>query len=272
MSAKAFAHPVQTLREHVLALEAAITVVLAGPKKEPVHRLRTSTRRIEAQLELLSLLPDLPDHAKPARKVRKLLKKLRRAAGSVRDLDVQRKLVKEQVGAHPSKKLRRDGDDLRRTLKRQRVDEAARLVKLLEIDRQSLAPALEHLLEILRPAENLSLLRSRLAQLTLDWYKGKAPETDANRDSDPDHLHTIRKSAKLARYIAETGAPKTAQSFESLQQAGGAWHDLLTLSEITERQLGARSPLTRMFAEQQTSALEAYRRALGDHQAEVSPV
>ena len=89
----AAAHPVRTLRELVTSLGAAITLVLADPKPRSIHDLRTGTRRIEAQLELLALLPDLPRHAKPAKKAGKLLRKVRRAAGSVRDLDVQRNIV-----------------------------------------------------------------------------------------------------------------------------------------------------------------------------------
>ncbi len=88
------AYPIRTLREHVTALEGAIMLVLVDSKKDSVHRLRTSTRRIEAQLELLSLLPDLPDYRRAAKKVRRPLKELRRAAGLVRDLDVQRGLVR----------------------------------------------------------------------------------------------------------------------------------------------------------------------------------
>ena len=251
------AHPVQTLREHVTALEAAITLALADPKKEPVHRLRTSTRRIEAQLELLTLLPSLPDHAKPAKKARKLLKKLRRAAGSVRDLDVQRDLLKQHA---TSAKLRKDAASLRRTLKHQRSAEAASLTKLLKAEQRKLAPALEHLLDALKPAQDLSLSPTELSGLTLNWYRHNTPA--ARPDSDPDHLHTIRKSAKLARYIAESGAGELAATFESLQQAGGAWHDFLTLTEITSQHLGRKSPLAETFTRQCNTALNHYKEAL----------
>ena len=251
------AHPIQTLREHVTALEAAITLALADPKKEPVHRLRTSTRRIEAQLELLALLPGLPDHTKPAKKARKLLKKLRQAAGSIRDLDVQRDLLKEQTA---SAKLRKDAANLRRTLKHQRSAEAASFTKLLKVEQRKLAPALEQLLHALKPAQDISLSPNELSGLTLNWYQHNTPATAP--ESDPDHLHTIRKSAKLARYIAETGAGELASTFESLQQAGGTWHDLLTLAETTTEQLGRKAPLTRIFTHQCSTALDRYREAL----------
>jgi len=56
------AHPVQKLREAVASLEASVLLCLVRPGKVAVHRLRTSTRRVEAQLELLSMLPGLPPH------------------------------------------------------------------------------------------------------------------------------------------------------------------------------------------------------------------
>jgi CHAD domain-containing protein len=75
------------------SLEARLTAVahalplaayLAEHDVEHVHRLRVSTRRAMAALELYrDFLPN-----KPARWLRKRLKKVRRAAGDARDLDV----------------------------------------------------------------------------------------------------------------------------------------------------------------------------------------
>lgn len=267
MATKTSARPLHILREHVTALEAAIALALADPKPEPVHRLRTSTRRIEAQLELLRLLPDLPDHAKSARAVRKLLKKLRRAAGSVRDLDVQRKLLKEQqikakqhTPSLASRELRKEAGSLRRKLKRRRSIESRHLLTTLTAEQRKLVPALEHLLEILSSAEDLRLSPTRLSQLTLSWYQRTTPAIDP--EGDPDTLHAIRKSAKLARYIAEPAVGKLSSTFEVLQQAGGAWHDLLTLAHISEKHLGLHSPLTQTFIRNRDTALEVYRQAL----------
>jgi CHAD domain-containing protein len=76
-----------------LSLEARLTAVAhhlplaayhAQPNPEHVHRLRVSTRRAEAALELYcDWLP-----RKRARWIKKRLKKIRRAAGEARDLDV----------------------------------------------------------------------------------------------------------------------------------------------------------------------------------------
>ncbi len=260
---KPVAHPIQTLREHITLLEASITLTLAHAAKENVHRLRTSTRRIEAQLELLAMLPDLPDYSKPARKLRKLLKALRRAAGGVRDLDVQRKLLKADERSR-SAKISKAASELRKLLKQQRTSKAGKLHKLLKSDQKRLAPALEDLLKSLEPARNLALAPGRLEALTRSWYQHNSPATTA--DATPDALHNIRKSAKLARYLAETDAGKLARTFESLQEAGGIWHDLLTLTEISQRRFGKRSPLTETYARRQQAALADYKNVLHDHQ------
>ena len=91
--------PVALLRDQVTRLDAAVLVCRAIPKKEPVHTLRKSTRYVEAQLALLQQIPGLPQHAAEADKVRRRLKSVRKAAGMVRDFDVQRKLVKDDAPA-----------------------------------------------------------------------------------------------------------------------------------------------------------------------------
>jgi CHAD domain-containing protein len=246
----AAAHPVPTLRKLVTELEAAITLTLADPKRKSVHRLRTTTRRIEAQLELLALLPDLPEHARPAKKARRLLRKLRRAAGRVRDLDVQRALI--QSRSHEALKLRA-------LFKQQRGGAAESLLSTLHQYQSKLARALEELLKTLEPIESVTIPATHLVRLTLSWY---ADHASSATQRDHRQLHDVRKAAKLARYIAESAnAPasiRLARSFESLQQAGGDWHDWLTLSRIARRELGPASTLAQSFAGRCERSLSKY--------------
>ncbi|MEO8736385.1 MAG: CHAD domain-containing protein [Edaphobacter sp.] len=256
------ARPIRILREMVTAIEAAIPVTIADPKPKSVHKLRAATRRIEAQLELISLLPNLPEHASPAKKARRLLKKLRRFAGRVRDLDVQYKLTQSK-----SPKLHQEAHHLRSLFKRQRDDEAERLLHILHKHQPKLTRALEDLLEALAAAEALTVPAARLSQLTVSWYTRNVPVATQN----PDQLHAIRKSAKIARYMAESASPaakpgaptaRLARTFEALQQSGGDWHDWLTLSSIARRELGPSSPLTQSFDSHRERSLRTYRRHL----------
>ncbi len=337
VAAPNLAYPIATLREHVTALEAAITLALADPKPKAVHRLRTSTRRIEALLILLDLLPGLPDHAKPVRKAAKLLKKLRRAAGAVRDLDVQQDLVptllpradRHDTGTaasdaspasdanstseehtdtdhsrHHQDRLHRHAKRLTDTLDRRREQEAAALLTTLVKLQSQLAPALEHLLDTLAPAADLSISPEELTALTRDWYRHHLPASARILTTgNPRLLHEVRKTAKLARYIAEIAAQSTpstqsapalrtpllthranhrpvaaktpqqpgtspaqiASEFEAVQQSGGAWHDLLTLADIARVHLGKRSPLTRHLEAARDGALEQYRHDFRKH-------
>ena len=226
-----------------------MTLTVAEPGPRSVHQLRTTARRIEAQLELLALLPDLPDHAKPAKMAHKLLRKIRRTAGPVRDLDVQRDLV-------PFKSD--EADQLRSLFQRHRKQAAKKLLNAIHKRRNKLTRALEALLEALAPAESLTIPAAHLATLVLGWYADNAPVATKQ---DHRQLHGIRKAAKLARYIAESAAStrSLARTFESLQQSGGNWHDWLTLSAIAHDELGDSSPLVQTFARHCKKSLVDYR-------------
>lgn len=267
--------PVQILRESSRSLLASIRACMASPRTEAVHRLRTSTRRVEAQLALLSMLPGLPPHEEQRRKALRLLKRLRQSAGQVRDIDVQRDLIRAEAaaaaGTVPSdRSVRSEARRLRRSLKRTRDEEADHLRRLLGEHSEQLALVFKELLETLAPAKSLTVSETDLIALIRNWYGShreattptKAPYTTAE-------LHDIRKRAKLARYLAES-APRTAIAahrlaarFERLQQAGGDWHDRLVLAEIATAELGGSAKLPRIFAAQAEQALRAFKRRLG---------
>jgi CHAD domain-containing protein len=257
MATRYNAKPLQTLSEFVRELEAAILVCLEDPAKKPVHRLRTTTRRVEAQLILLSILRVPKVHGEEARKAARLLKKIRRSAGHVRDLDVQQDLIADNTPSN----ARDDAGRLRKTLEEQRTDTAKELQDYIEKHRHNLARALESLLNALKRSETLTVPSSKIATLSVDWFVQNAPAKSDN----PDSLHTIRKRAKIARYLAES-APKSAHTprklaaaFEAVQQSGGEWHDWLILGEIARDELGGSSPLTKAFQDKCRRALNTYQ-------------
>ncbi len=278
--------PVAVLRRRVLEFEAAMLLAADSPKGKPVHRLRTSSRRIEAQIELLALLPGLPNHDREQLRARRALREVRRAAGKVRDSDVQRDLLKRRqaktgqsrdlavAGRDEAARLRRHAQGLRRTLKRRRRHARADLQQMLKGRSPKISRRLQQLLDVLAPASELTVSAGEIADLTREWFRRNLPERiDA---SDPGELHAVRKSAKLARYIAETGAgphrgsdlpnsgagspaEQLSAAFERLQGSGGVWHDLLTLSAISRRELGRHDPLTEALDRECRSALKRFR-------------
>jgi CHAD domain-containing protein len=262
--------PFKTLRDEVTTLEASILECLAKPRKKPVHRLRTTTRRIEAQLELLSLLPHLPPHKKSGDKAARLLAKIRQAAGKVRDLDVQDDLIRKQASRNAP--LRSEALQLRHALAKQRTAEADSLLAVLHKQESRLPLTMNELHESLKPADSLTLSESALIDLVHTWYAENVPAVPPpsarQSASAVEHLHDIRKKAKLARYLAES-APKNAAKahrlaarYESLQEAGGEWHDWLLLAEIASDHLGKSSKLAAHFHENAVKALRAYQRKL----------
>jgi CHAD domain-containing protein len=154
-------------------------------------------------------------------------------------------------------------------------------VRTLDELQHKLASRMEKLLDVLDPVEDLALEPAKLLELTESWYLHNTPAVPTDgKAADPDLLHTIRKSAKTARYLAESapddsagagkgsdgqskgGAGVVAKQFESLQEAGGSWHDLLTLGEIARDQLGKRSPLTIELESACRRALKSYNERL----------
>jgi CHAD domain-containing protein len=263
--------PLKTLRDQATALEASMLECLAKPAKKSVHKLRTSTRRIEAQLELLAMLPELPSHDKPKQKLLRLLKKLRQAAGDVRDLDVQRDLIAEATpkkrGPQPGGNLRKEARQLRQELKKQRDNHAEQLSALLKQEKADLPLAFQQFFDSVGELDSLSINEPDLIALVRTWYGQHAPSTPPALD-DVEHLHDIRKEAKLARYLAEsaprsaTRARKLAAEFEELQEAGGQWHDWLLLSEIARDELGDTAELPRRFAARADKALKQFERRI----------
>ena len=226
------------------------------------------TRRIEGQLALLAMLPDIPLQDSLTKKLRRDLKKVRRAAGEVRDLDVQDDLIGGVQSASRSKSLLHDSSQLRAVIEAMRRSNADRLQKLLRRYGVELAGRMEDLLDTLQPVESAVLTPAEIATIARDWFQKNTPAEPADGHDNPDYLHAVRKTAKLARYISEnapkaaTDARTLARSFEELQQAGGEWHDWLVLAALADKQLGTASPLTRTFTRRCRLSLQAYKKRL----------
>jgi len=249
-----------------------MSVCLAKPKKEAVHKVRTQTRRIEAQLELLRLLKGLPKYKAEARKVLRQLKKLRRAAGRVRDLDIAQQLIEEsaaeqkaaehkvekQTGAHPLEKFRK-------RCRKGRKRAARKLEAMLEKGQVKVSKTLEALMKALEPAEDRELAVMELEGLVEQHFKRTHGLMMQNPSTE--QLHTVRKAAKVARYMAENApdaltAARKAKRFEAVQEAGGAWHDWLDLAEAAADELGEKHAVAVEFAAMRDERLAAYRVAL----------
>lgn len=265
--------PVQALHDAIQSLESAVLLCLASPKKRSVHQIRTRTRRIEALLELIAMLPKAPPASKQRKKALNLLKKLRRAAGTVRDLDVERDLTaQESVRAKGSSRAARAIQDearvFRSHLKRQRDESADALTRLLKKQQKDLPLAMRDLEDALAPMEDATLSEEKLTSLVRGWYARCNPLQPNRAGGDTDALHSIRKRAKHARYMAESAPKQAARAhrlaarFEALQQSGGEWHDWLQLHDVAAKHLGKSAQLSQYFGSRAGRALRSYRQRL----------
>lgn len=184
----------------------------ATPKA--VHRLRTTIRRVEAEVRL----------GKPWRR-------LRRQAGAVRDLDVQVALLRQ---LH----LASDGGrrELAEALAAERMRRAAKLSAGLSPKRR------RKLTARLLAADAPEAVGAAAVQAEFATMDRRFPTLTT------ENLHGFRKACKRLRYRAEAaGATALAAEFERMQDAIGAWHDW---RQLTLRATGALAgrPAGSLFA------------------------
>lgn len=279
--------PVRLAGAHTVELEAALTACLADPSHKAVHQLRKETRRLEALLVLLADLPDISRRDLHTERLRRCLRKLRRAAGEVRDLDVHRERLDEIAGgstapdgageARKGEKLIKAARNLNKRLLRQRRDAGEDLQEELRKCQRPTAVAAEAWLASLAPEQGLSLTaKALLERVGAKVHDGLLAES-LTRDLTGDELHTLRKTAKAARYLAEMlpaspAATAAARRFERLQESGGRWHDALELAAIAKRELGGRQALTQKFSEERDDHLWRYRDALRREATRLRPL
>jgi CHAD domain-containing protein len=224
--------PVTVFLRQGLMLKAAIAACLKKASPKNVHHLRSTTRRIEATLELLVLSAGIPRIEKESKPLQRSLRKIRRAAGEVRDADVQSDLLDAYNRTPDAKRLREDLAALRKKAER-------KLIKRLEQEQKKIELRFNNLEAILTPALDLNLSGAKLINVTQSWFAENVRGLDPEHDQD---LHTLRKASKTARYLAETGvaaskaAAALAARYEAAQKSLGEWHDhFLLLHEAHTR-------------------------------------
>ena len=227
--------------------EAVVSCRVESAEKA-VHAVRTGSRRLEALLRKV-----LEDHRgaaglhREAEKALKQLDRIRRLAGSVRDLDVQRKLaegIREEMSSRKSAAVREDV-----------AKEYERLDGYLKRRRERGADALREGLtkRELKVEQALELTAEEMKGLTA---QGPSPLVTARRwtqrsaaklgELDEGNLHDFRKRTKAARYVAELqkeslAAKRFARELRGVQDAIGGWHDWELLLELARDVVGEDS-------------------------------
>lgn len=230
-----------------------------------VHRLRTDIRRIESLVSYAQ-----PDLGKKQKKALEEMSILRKRAGKVRDLDIQKELLNEIANGSTAADRRTISD----ALKQKREKRALRL--LATVNKAADSKFLCQVRKIVtRAAANaasphpdpLSEARQRLAGLQPRLLQS---------DLHPRDLHHVRIEIKKIRYVAELAeeTPERQQFMEELkaaQDALGSWHDWAELAKTAEKQFRQRMncPLVvevrALLAAKQATATAAVRQIFGKH-------
>ncbi len=270
------AKPADASLEHLRKLTAALRGNLekcaTEPGVDPVHDVRTGTRRVQAMVE--AMMRERSDEAfhEAGKQWLRLLKRMRRAAAPVRDLDVHRKLLQKLVKDGNKKK---DAGLASPTSGEAAAVSASGGVEDSSDEQQTdpVAEQAEHLDAWLHHARqhNSAALRKQAAKL-LAKFDGEAaafasaveqaPRSRSRPRSaavvalesfarlvhemqqlDVNNLHDFRKGAKKARYIAESAAEDAhalavGKALKRLQDEIGDWHDWFVLSEEARAALG----------------------------------
>ncbi len=246
---------------------AALEACRVRPRQNAVHQLRTTTRRLEALLNMAKRRRR--GNVRFGRKVDKALKALqpiRRAAGPVRDMDVQRglleDLLKTKDAAMPVAErsaINEGAHNLQAKLKGYRKEAAAELASIIaKVEGKEL--------------RRISPLKTQLsnAQWMFLLKEAHAVERRSARDldaSDPRSLHAYRKSSKSARYLAEmeedsSAAAVFAKRMKKVLDAIGGWHDWMLLTQLAQETVGKSSTLAKAVKKERDGALRRAVRAV----------
>lgn len=228
------------------ALRRSLARCAVDADVEAVHDTRTGTRRLEAALEeaLRGCDPEAATDdnvlIQAIRSWERLLKRVRRAAAPVRDLDVQRKLLKKLAGELPEL-LKAQAERLDAGLQQEREKLAAPLKKDAAAWALKLEVRFAAFVEASAERRTRQGRRADAARTALEAFARLSMQM---RHLDAGNLHDFRKGAKKARYMAEAGdgnarAGAVGAALKRLQDAIGDWHDWLMLGDEAQSVLEA---------------------------------
>ena len=233
---------------------------------EAIHKMRVTTRRLQASLDLLQTREDKLN----IRKLKKRLRNWRRVLSQVRNYDVFL-LVIEKEGASRNSARRESFDHLKSVLQKRRARRLAKARSYLkrvnlarictklglnidllstqspaaesaEADKVEIAPVEMPPHPHISPRPELTDERG-IALRAADRIEQRLSEflalvAASHPTNDPAELHQVRIAAKRLRYLLEIvsemgygNAPRALAWLRRLQDRIGDWHDLVALEE-----------------------------------------
>jgi CHAD domain-containing protein len=249
----------QVITLQLETLQAHHRAVLETDGPDAIHKMRVTTRRLQASLDLL-------ERELQAHKIKRRLRRWRRMLSLVRNYDVFLTLIDKEAAAHrPSK--REQYELVKAILHKRRERRAARVRQYMQkrnvgriasklgvaistppawAGEQAAAdssdPVKEH---IARPeaAKRFAIDESRVAGHMADRLEQRLAEfralaVQSHPSTNASDLHQLRIAAKRVRYLLEIisdlgygDASRALGWLRTLQDRIGDWHDLEALEE-----------------------------------------
>jgi CHAD domain-containing protein len=249
---------------------------------DAVHKMRVTTRRLQASIDLLQ-------REMKVRKYKRELRSWRRKLSTVRNYDVFLELI-EKEAATKRKTKRAQLELVKAILLDRRVRRAVKVTTFLQKinidaigvglgliassnltraagDGSEHIPANEGSAEVIDVANFVdersvaAYAAERLNQRLTEFQALAALSLPTN---DPSELHQLRIAAKRVRYLLETvtqmgfgDATRALVWLRTLQDRIGDWHDLVALEEEIVLIVSSRDFLTQHFAESSQMLLAA---------------
>ncbi|HEY3136097.1 MAG TPA: CHAD domain-containing protein [Blastocatellia bacterium] len=212
--------------------------VLETDDVDAVHKMRVTTRRLQASLDLL-------ERQMNVRKLKRRLRRWRRTLSRVRNYDVFLELIeKEAVGRRQAH--REQFELVQALLQQRRLNNATRVRQFLEginVNQISVALSLEPPSTKSESEAGFMLDGKVMSGWAADRLDQRLAEfqalvAQAQPTTDPAELHQVRIAAKRMRYLLEVistmgygDASRALAWLRTLQDRIGDWHDLEALEE-----------------------------------------
>ena len=243
-------------------LSRMLTKLSDGATPKKIHRLRTTIRRIESVVGYAH-----PDLGKKLGRSLETLKILRKRAGKVRNVDVQRKLL----GRIGNGSTARDRKTLCDVLEKKRERHVYRLNSVVakHHDKKFLS-RIDRVAEIAEGAAAADRLppleeaRLQIARMADDF---------SSQSIKPNRLHQARIQLKKIRYIAELAVEspegkRFVEEIKAVQDTLGEWHDWEDLARLAEKHFAQRAncallrEIRALFAARPSAAISSLAKLL----------
>ncbi len=225
------AEELERARKALRDLSKTLKSLPVDPQPIEVHKLRTTTRRVEAIVSVLAQL-----EGKESRRLLKSIEPVRKAAGGVREMDVMisnaRKLARQSTGDSLAKLVDQlqiarlqNSAELRRAIAKRRDPVRNNLKEYIKLVRAELARA-KRTASTKGSAENDGI---HTAAINVLRELGEWPTLKA------ENIHEFRLKVKMLRYILQLSAdanPRLGDALGDVQRRIGDWHDWHQLHEI----------------------------------------